>query len=281
MDQDIRLYIPDREKKLGIAIIWKEIVQEIWSSRELIWRLFIRDFSAKYKQSILGFLWVFIVPIFTVGIFVLLKQAGILRLEFLEVPYPLYALAGITIWQIFASGLLLATQSLIGAGELITKINFPMIAIVASSFCETFVEFIIRCFLVIALFIWFQYLPSFYICFLPFMLIPLFLFTIGIGLVFSVLNVLLRDVGKVIGYLVMLLMLVTPVLYPAPTSGKLAFLYRLNPFTHLVNGPRDITFSGSLTDPFAYFLTAIFSLFLFLFALLFFHIVARKVPERI
>jgi lipopolysaccharide transport system permease protein len=274
-----KIYCPDRERVLGIgAIVW-EMFQELLESRELVWRLFKRDFLAKYRQSLLGVTWAFIIPIVTVGLFVFLKSAGVMQMQESAVPYPLYSLVGLTIWQIFASGVLLSSQSLIGAGDLISKINLPMVAIVSASFLETLVEFLIRSLLVLLLFVYYGIFPSNGIIFFPLTLIPIYLLMMGVGLLFSIMNVILRDVGKITTYFILLLMFATPVLYPIPETAQWFFLW--NPFTYLVNAPRDLLFEGNLTHSAAYIATTLFSVLFFMVSWVFFHIVEKRVPERI
>ena len=92
---DYNLYAPNRHLKLGIRI-WAEMFQELIRSRELIWRLFLRDFLAKYKQTVLGILWAIIMPLLMVGTFVFLNRAGVINIGKTEIPYPVFALLGLS-----------------------------------------------------------------------------------------------------------------------------------------------------------------------------------------
>ena len=118
------VYEPNKHLKLGIKI-WGEMFRELFDFRELIWRLFVRDLSARYKQSMLGNIWSVLMPFVAIGTFMYLSRAGIIHIQQTHMPYPLYALIGLTVWQIFATGLSCGANSLIGAGDLISKINFP------------------------------------------------------------------------------------------------------------------------------------------------------------
>ena len=66
--------------------VWHEMVSELVDSRELVWRLFLRDFKAKYRQTVLGFLWALIMPLLTVATFVFLNRAGILNIGKVDIP---------------------------------------------------------------------------------------------------------------------------------------------------------------------------------------------------
>src|SRR3990167_8286555 len=95
----VKVYEPDAQIKMGYLSLWREMVKEMISSRELIWRLFLRDFMAKYKQAILGILWAIIMPLTMIGVFVFLNRSGVFNIAETGVPYPIFALLGLSIWQ--------------------------------------------------------------------------------------------------------------------------------------------------------------------------------------
>ena len=80
-------------------------------------------------------------PIITVGIFVFLNRAGILNIGETSVPYPIFALMGISIYGIFSTGLSVCSNSIIGAGSMVVKINFPKISLVIASMGQSLVDF--------------------------------------------------------------------------------------------------------------------------------------------
>ena len=70
-----KVYEPDGQIKLSYFSLWQEMIKEIFVSRWLIWRLFLRDFRAKYKQAVFGMLWAVIMPIVMICVFVFLNRA--------------------------------------------------------------------------------------------------------------------------------------------------------------------------------------------------------------
>ena len=99
---------------------WQEMFSEIMESRELIWRLFLRDLTGRYKQSLLGFFWVIVPPLIMVGTFVVINRAGILNVGEMNVPYPVYVLIGTALWQVFTGSLIKREQ----VGESVLLIQF-------------------------------------------------------------------------------------------------------------------------------------------------------------
>ena len=73
----IRIYEPSCHKSTGIHA-WSDMVHELVEYRKLIWRLMVRDIPTRYRQSVLGIFWSFLIPLFTVGIFVVVKNNKII-----------------------------------------------------------------------------------------------------------------------------------------------------------------------------------------------------------
>lgn len=279
-EKNKKIYEPNRNARLGFSI-WKEMFLELSQSRELIMRFAIRDIIANYKQSILGVLWVFIMPLFTVATFVYLNYSGIFNIGETSIPYPAYALLGVTIWQIFGTGITTCTTSLTSSGNLITKINFAKESMIFSSLTRTIFEFLIRVILLAGVFAIYKIVPSWTIIFLPFAIVPILLLTLGLGFVVAVLNGIFRDTANIVSIATTFLMFVTPVLYPPPTMEPVAMLNKINPIGILVIGARDIVISGGLTQPNEFIIASIFSLFFFLFSWRAFHMMEPRIAERV
>lgn len=261
--------------------VWHEMVAELVGSHELVWRLFLRDFKAKYKQTVLGFLWALIMPLLTVGTFVFLNRAGILNIGKVDIPYPAYALLGLTVWQIFSGGLRACSNSIVAGGSMIVKINFPKEVLVLSSLGEALIDTMVRIFLTALVFAIYKVVPAWTVVLFPFALIPLLLFTLGFGLLLSLLNAVFRDVANIISLSTTFLLFVTPVLYPEPKAALFKVFTIFNPLAALVSGPRDLVVKGYLTQPFSYMFYSGLSLAIFLISWRLFHLAEVRIAERI
>lgn len=275
-----KIYQSNSQSNIGLSF-WKEMFTELLQSRELIIRFSLRDVSTRYKQSVLGILWTFIIPVFTVGTFIYLNYSGIFNLDETSIPYPAYALLGVTLWQLFANGISACTGSLAGAGSLIGKINFAKESLIFSSLGQAIFDFSINAVLVAAVFAIYQITPSWTIIFLPLALIPLILLVLGFGFILSVLNAVIRDTSKIVPLAMTFLLFITPVLYPAPTIEPMMTMNKINPIGILVTGARDLVIEGGLTQPVEFMYVSIFSLFLFLFSWRAFHMMEPRIAERI
>jgi len=140
MTEIITTYEPDNSLKKGYLSIFSEIFNEIKKNRWLTYQLFKRDFFAIYKQSFIGILWALIIPLVSVGTFIILYRSGIFTIGDINVPYPIYAILGMAFWQLFSTGLVAASNSLVKAGSMIVKINFSKKALVIASTGQSLFE---------------------------------------------------------------------------------------------------------------------------------------------
>ncbi|MBU1087437.1 MAG: ABC transporter permease [Candidatus Omnitrophica bacterium] len=277
-------YEPDNSIKKGYLSIFKEIFNELKSNQWLCYQLFKRDFLTLYKQSFFGIVWVFIFPLVSVGTFLILKGSGIFTFGNIQVPYPLYAILGIAFWQLFATGLIATSNSLVKAGPMIVKINFSKKSLVIASFGQAIVSFIIQIVFLGILFIYYQHMPSIIILFLPVLVLPIILFSLGLGFILSLLNGIFRDIGNALSLLMTFCMLLTPVLYAKPVSGTFADLTNYNILYYLICVPRNILLMGimnSKSDWTGFFISVVLSLVFFTSCLVIFHLTETRIAERV
>ena len=281
MNEPITTYEPDNSLKKGYLSIFIEIFNELKKNQWLTYQLFKRDFLAVYKQSFIGSFWALILPLISVGAFIILNHSGILSIGDIKAPYPIYALLGMAFWQLFSTGLIASSNSLVAAGTMITKINFSKKSLVIASLGCSIVSFLIQFVLVSLLFVYYGIVPSIAILLLPLIIIPIILLTLGLGFILSLVNGVVRDVGNVLGVLLTFLMFLTPVLYAKPTIGILAQATNYNPLYYLVSAPRDLVLTGTIPELSGFFVMSIISIIIFIVCLFIFHLTETRVAERI
>jgi lipopolysaccharide transport system permease protein len=276
------------EARRPALVIWREIIRETWQARELTWRLFVRDLSARYRQSVLGYVWAVAPAIATTVLFVYLKSESFLLIRDPEgMPYPLYVLFGMTIWQLFTGGLMATTQSLANAGSLIGKINFPREALIFSAIGGVLFEFLLRAVLVAAVFVWYAATsPSnvhlaWTVVFLPLLFLPLLLLTVGLGFVFSLLHAMVRDTATALTMALSLAFFLVPVIYPPPRFWPKVLVNDLNPVSALLTGCYDLTVQGGLDRPLSVVVASIFSMLVFFVGWRIFRIAQPMIAERV
>jgi len=281
MTETIVTYEPDNSLKKGYLSIFSEIFNELKKNRWLTYQLFKRDFFAVYKQSFIGVLWALIIPLVSVGTFIVLNQSGVFTIGDINVPYPIYAILGMAFWQLFATGLVASSNSLVAAGSMITKINFSKKSLVIASLGQSIVSFLIQFVLVSILFVYYWIAPSIAILLIPITIIPIMLLTLGLGFILSLLNGIVRDIGNILTVLMTFLLFLTPVLYAKPTTGILATVTNYNPLYYLVSVPRELILMGTISEWKGFLIASIISVIIFVLCLVVFHLTETRVAERI
>lgn len=244
--------------------VWGTIVRQLLDSRELIWRLVLRDLSVRYRQSVLGYVWAVLPPVVTVTIFAVLTRSKAIPVGETPLPYVAYALWSISFWQFFAGCLSACTNSLASAGSLVSKVNFPKEALVVAAIGQPLLDFAIRLLLVVFVFFWYEVPLKAQTVFLPLVLLPAILLATGLGFVLSITNLVVRDVSSMLGTGLTFAMFLAPVLYPPPTTWPSSLINILNPFSPLLIASQDVIMRGALSMPRAFLSSCLFSTLMFL-----------------
>ena len=132
------------KRKTGFVSEIKSMISDLFASRELAKRLFIRDKKAEYRQSFLGILWAFITPLINAMVWIFLSMSGAVQIETDQLPYPLFVFIGSMLWSIFSESINSPLVSTNGAKALISKINFPKEAILLSGFYKVVFNTLIK-----------------------------------------------------------------------------------------------------------------------------------------
>ena len=275
----VKIYTPDLVQRMGWRL-WPEMLRDLLRSRELIWRLMVRDLSVRYRQSILGYAWAILPPIVMVAVFTFLLRTRILNIGQTSFPYISYALWSIGLWQLFSGSLQACTNSLTSAGSLVTKINFPKEAMIFGAVGQPLFDFLVRLIPVIIVFIWQGVVPAWQALFLPFVFVPILLLALGFGFVLAVANLLLRDIGNALGIVLTFGMFLAPIVYPPPVDWPFVLVNVLNPFSPLLIASQDLVSTGHLSMPSAFALAWLFSLIVFLLGWRFFRMAINRIAER-
>ena len=274
-------YESDNVLKQGYFRIFREIFSEILRNRWLTLQLFKRDLFATYKQSFIGVFWALIIPLVSVGTFIVLNRSGILSIGEISTPYGIYAVLGMAFWQLFSTGLISSSNSLVKAGSMIVKINFSKKSLVIASLGHSLVSCLIQLLLVFILFVFYGKSPTWYVCLLPVLVLPIIFLTAGLGFILSVLNGIMRDIGSAISIILTFLMFLTPVLYAKPQTGAMAKITKYNILYYLVAFPRDLILTGSTAELKGYLIASGIAVLVLMACLFSFHLAETRVTERI
>jgi lipopolysaccharide transport system permease protein len=199
----------------------------------------MRDFHAQYRQSVLGYLWVIIPPLFAALPFVFLNASGVANMGDTPIPYAAYAMIGTTIWQAFVDSLNAPLKSVLAAKQMLARVNLPREAILMSALLQVGFACLVRLTLLAGVLVFFRIAPAPTAFLFPLGIGALIMAGFIIGLFLTPLGLLYTDVQHALPITTTFLMLLTPVVYPPPVAGVAAAIAGLNPLTPLVSATRD------------------------------------------
>lgn len=276
----VTVLTPESDIRKPIRLLMK-MVRDLIFSRELAWRLFVRDLSAQYRQSLLGVVWAFVPPIMTSLVFISLHSRRVINFGEPDIPYPVYVLVGTIIWQVFTESLNAPLKATNLSRPILAKISFPHEALILSSIYSVGFGLLIKLVVLTAILLIFQVQFTWAtLIALPAML-ALVLLGIGLGLLITPFGMLYTDVSSALPVVIQLWFLFTPVVYFLPDLSANPLTRYLNPVTPLLNGVRDLLTRGGMTNLPEFLIITSVGLVLFLAAWLVYRVSIPILIERI
>jgi len=220
----------------------------IWKHREVLYFLVWRDVKVRYRQTVFGTGWAVVQPLITVAIFTFVfgRLAG---LPSEDLPYPVFAYAGLLPWSFFAQALTRCSGSLVGDAHLITKVYFPRLIVPLASMVRPGVDALFSLLALLGLMLWFGILPTWRIILLPVAFLGAFTAALAVGLWLAATNVRYRDVSLAVPFLTQVGLYLSPVVYPVnliPEGWRV--VYGLNPMAGVIEAVRWALFGTHAPD---------------------------------
>jgi lipopolysaccharide transport system permease protein len=222
-----------------------------------------REISVRYRQTVVGLLWVLLQPLVTTAIFTTVF------VFFIRIPdqggsYPLFAFAGIAVWQYFTRIVTEGGGSLVASSALITKVSFPRLIIPLVSPIAAGVDCLIAILALVVLTILFGAHLSWTVIFAPLVILAVALFGYAIVLWLAPLNAVYRDIGIVLPFVLQIAMYLSPIVYPASlVPEKVRWIYELNPVAVMVGSMRWVVLGTNPPSLAGIVLFALATIFLF------------------
>lgn len=243
----IVIYSPDSRMRNPIGL-FKEMLSSIKASRELAWRLTLRDISAQYRQSLLGYFWAFIPPLASTLVFVFLNDQGVIVTDDTTIPYAAYVLIGMVLWQTFVESVNAPLKVVTASKSTLAKINFPYEALIFSAIGQVLFGFAIKIIIIMGVFIAFQVPITWGLPLSLLVVLGLILLGISIGALITPMAVLFNDVSFGLMSGLTLWFFVTPVVYSTPNTYPISLLSTVNPVSPLLIAARDLATTGTTTN---------------------------------
>jgi lipopolysaccharide transport system permease protein len=261
---------------------WLDLrLHDLWEYRELLYFFVWRDVKIRYKQTVVGVLWVVLQPLLTMGVFTIFF-GRLARLPSEGLPYPVFYFAALVPWAYFAGALGTCTAILVANQHVITKVYFPRLVLPFAAVSTGLIDMTIGLVVMAIMILAYGFRPG-----LTLLLIPLFVLlaqmtALALGLWTSALNALYRDMAAIVPFVIQFLMLASPVAYSSSlVPPKWRALYHLNPMANVIDGFRwAFTGHGSPPGPMLFVSAGLVAVVL-IGGLIFFQRVEGTVVDRV
>jgi len=248
----ITRHTPESRVRHPITLL-KDMFRDLKASRELAWRLLIRDISAQYRQALLGYFWAVFPPLVTTLVFILLRSSAIMDIKSIGIPYPAYVMMGSVFFQVFVDALNAPLKVVNESKAILTKIDLPREAFILSGIGEVLFSFGIKVILLIGVFIYYKVHISWTTVLLPIPLLGLLLLGTMLGIFLIPVGLLYKDIQSALLIATQGLVFLTPVAYPPSVGGTLGKIMSLNPVTPLLMAAKDLVTQGIPGDLIPFF----------------------------
>jgi ABC-type polysaccharide/polyol phosphate export permease len=268
--------------RLSLWQAWQRIVRNCGGHWRLIRELAARQLIAEWKRSHLGAAWIYLMPLLTTAVWILLHSSGLLDSGSISVPYPLYALLSICMWQMFTGAFGSVSDSLSGSGGILLQNRIPPETMALSALLVHLFRILIPLTLILVLLGGMTQTASSAWLLLPVTLVPLVCAGVALGLFFALIKIVALDIFTLFSKFLSFAMFITPVIYSEQIeSTMLRRVIAWNPITYLIAAPRDLVLSGSIERLHMFLYVSVASLLLLLFTARLFVVAAPCMYERI
>lgn len=248
--------------------LWRPVAALFTEHRDLIRSMVGRDLSSRYKGSVMGLAWAFITPAVMIAIFTVIFS-GIFEAKFGagggHLRFAVYLLCGLLPWNAFSEGVLRSTVALTENVNLVKRVVFPVEALPVKLALAALVQQLIGTIVLLIAAVIMQHTLHPTVLWLPVLLAPQLLATVGLGWLMASLGVFLRDIAQFNQLFFSAWLYLTPILYPEElVPPRFRWLVDFNPMAPLMRNYRRILLEGQRPDWRGLVITTAFALGCFL-----------------
>jgi lipopolysaccharide transport system permease protein len=261
---------------------WLDLrLADVWEYRELLYFFVWRDIKVRYKQTVIGVLWVVLQPLLTMGVFTIFF-GRLAKLPSEGLPYPVFYFAALVPWAYFSISLSACTGILVGNQHVITKVYFPRLVLPFAAVCTGLLDLVIGFVVLMIITLAYGFRPGPTILLIPLFVLLAQMTALAVGLWTCALNALYRDMAAIVPFVIQFLMFASPVVYPSTlVLPKWRTLYYLNPMADVIDGFRwSVTGRGHPPGPMIFVAAGMVALVL-VGGLMFFQRVEGTVVDRV
>jgi lipopolysaccharide transport system permease protein len=273
-------YSPESELRNPLTL-FRLMFVDLIRSKDLIWVLFLRDFRARFRQDFLSYFWIVLPSLANTGMWVYLSAQNLIIVDETSIPYPLFVFTGQILWESFVLGIRSPRVALDTANTVITRLKVPLEGFVFSQLLIQSVEVFIKVVLLIPfLLIWGDGIPLTFPLFII-NIIVINMLGVSLGMLIGPIGALLKDLHRVIDFLMPFLKFTAPVIFPMATTGIAGVVMQSNPVSHLIIAGRNWATTGNMDGWFVTLVLGVLSLVVFLVASMMLKLFMPRIVERL
>lgn len=273
---DAFTYRPDSRLQAGFITAMAHIWQELWRHRHHVSTLFGRDFKASYRGTRLGVFWNIVLPLAPIGVYGLLAALKVLP-SFEGVPAALAIALNATVWFLLAGAIQSPIQVVARRNNEAMKTSLPLSSTIAASFAKLGFDTLVRLVAFFIILVVLLRLPAPTIALAVLALAIGLLFSLGLGLILAMFNIVVPDVDRIVGIVLQYGLFVSGVIFPLGSIPALSWLEFVNPFALVVSVVRDLTFHGLPHHGVAFSVFTLLTLALFSYAARIFYVMEYRI----
>ena len=242
---------PHAPEPISLPALGKSLFQ----NRRLILQMSVREVLGRYKGSALGVAWSFIIPLFMLTIYTFVfseifkaRWGGAGGHES-KTQFAVLLFAGLIVLNLFNEVINRAPGLIIANVNYVKKVRFPIEILPVVAMCAALFHCIVSIVVLLVAFAVFNGFLQWTLVFIPLVLLPLVILTIGISWFLASLGVFLRDVGQSIGLITTIMLFLSPVFYPlTAVPERFRSIIMINPLTFIIEQVRAVLIWGKLPD---------------------------------
>ena len=262
----IKIYSANYRCNDNIFTALKALFHQAVTYRWQIWLAIKKKIHATYQQDVFGLFWSIVMPIIPMTVYMVLAQIKVFKTAD-DMPFIYYIAMGMLVWLLMATTIHTILKSIKSEKSILTTTNFPIFPTLLSRLGEVLHDTTIRFIIVAIILIWYQIDITFTSLLLALLsLIPAIIFALGLGMMFSILDVVVQDTRRIVLLVLRYGLFISSVIFPFPEWGIPGAINQFNFFNTYVNATRDILYHGHMNDPTLYFYTSAVGLVVFLLA---------------
>lgn len=235
-----------KDEGLGFFQIFLSLFKQLYYNRSQVYITVKKDFKVKYQDTYLGFLWAVIIPIVPMGAYMMLATIKAFNSSD-DMPFVFFIAIGMTLWMFMSKVMRQSLMAITSQKAILSKTNYPIIAVVFERIGEVLSDTVIRVITVIIIMFWYHInttLQGFFIGML--LLIPMLLFSISAGMILSILNAIVPDTIKIFDILMRYGIFLSSVIFPFPEEGVLGAVNQFNVFNTYINAFRNAIYHNEI-----------------------------------